>query len=98
MPNKKLIIGLISQHVTDIQNDQQAYFSAIDLRFAYSQLHLHKYTAKHCNFNIICGESTGTYRFKTRLYDLTDMPAEFQKAMNYTLVGFQTPIVTLVIS
>ena len=38
-------------------------------------------------FNIICGDSTGTYRFKTGFYGLTDMPAEFQKAMDYTLVG-----------
>ena len=34
-------------------------------------------------------ESTGTYRFKTGFYGLTDMPAEFQKAMDYTLVCLQ---------
>ena len=50
---------------------------------------MHHDTAKHCNFNIICGESTGTYRFKTGFYGLTDMPAEFQKAMDYTLIGLQ---------
>ena len=50
---------------------------------------LHHDTAKHCNFNITCGESTGTYRFKTGFYGLTDMPAEFQNAMDYTLVGLQ---------
>ena len=48
---------------------------------------LHPDTARHCNFNIICGDATGTYRFKTGFYGLTDMPAEFQKAMDYTLVG-----------
>ena len=32
---------------------------------------------------------TGTYRFQTGFYGLTDMPAEFQKAMDYTLIGFQ---------
>ena len=46
-------------------------------------------TATHSNFNIICGKSTGTYRFKTGFYGLTDMPAEFQKAADYTLVGHQ---------
>ena len=30
---------------------------------------------------------TGTYRFKTGFYGATDMPAEFQRAMEYTLIG-----------
>ena len=50
---------------------------------------MHKDIAKHCNFNIFCGEFTGTYRFKIGFYGLTDMPAEFQKAMEYTLIGLQ---------
>ena len=48
---------------------------------------MHPDTARHCNFNISCGDATGTYRFKTGFYGLTDMPAESQKAMDYTLVG-----------
>ena len=33
---------------------------------------------------------TGTYRFKTGFYGLTDIPAEFQKAMDYTmLIGLE---------
>ena len=32
---------------------------------------------------------TGTYRFKIEFYGLTDMPAEFQKTMDYTLIGLQ---------
>ena len=89
MPNIEMLIDTISQHLTETQNDQQAYFTTLDLKYAYSQLKLHQDTAKHCNFNIICGESTGTYRFKTLFYGLTDMPAEFQKAMDYTLIGLQ---------
>ena len=87
--NIDMLIDTISQHLTNTQNGQKTCFSTIDLEYAYSQLHLHKDNAKHCNFNIICGESTGTYRFKTGLYGLTDMPAEFQKAMDYTLIGLQ---------
>ena len=30
---------------------------------------------------------TGTYRFKTSFYGLIDMPAEFQRAKDGTLVG-----------
>ena len=32
---------------------------------------------------------TGTYRFKIDFYGLTDMPAEFQKAMDYTSIGLK---------
>ena len=32
---------------------------------------------------------TGTYWFQTGFYRLTDMPAEFQKAMDNTLMGFK---------
>ena len=89
MPNIDMLIDTISQHLTNTQTGQQAYFTALDLKYAYSQIKLHHDTAKLCNFNIICGESTGTYRFKTGFYGLTDMPAEFQKAMDYTLIGLQ---------
>ena len=33
------------------------------------------------------GEATATYRFKTGFYGLTDMPIEFQKALDCTLQG-----------
>ena len=46
-------------------------------------------SAKHCNFNIVSGEMTVTHRFKTGFYGLTDMPAEFQKAMDCTLIGLK---------
>ena len=77
MPNIDLLKDSISQHFTNTQNGQKVEFSTIDLKYAYSQLQLPKDTAKHCNFNINCGESTGTYRFKTGFYGLTDIPAEF---------------------
>ena len=89
MPKIDILIDSTSQHLTNTQSGQQVYFSIIDLKYGYSQLQSHKDTAKHCNFNIICGESTGSYRFKTGFYGLTDIPAEFQKAMDYTLVALQ---------
>ena len=59
------------------------------MKYAYSPLNLDPETARHCNFNIISGEGTGTYRFISGFYGLTDMPAAFQKVMDYTVVGFQ---------
>ena len=66
------------------------YFSQIDLEYAYSQLPLHPDTQKHCNFNILGGNATGTYRFLNGFYGLTDLPATFQKIMYTTLVGLKS--------
>ena len=89
MPNIDTLIESISQQVSAPAPQNTTYFSTIDLRYAYSQLNLDANTANHCNFNIISGDMTGTYRFQTRFYGFTDMPAEFQKAMDYTLIGLQ---------
>ena len=62
-------------------------FSTIDLRYTYSQLPLVEATEKQCNFNIAGGQATGTYRFITDFYGPTDMPAQFQKAIDNTLKG-----------
>ena len=87
MPNIDSLIDCISQHINYSNPGDKVYFSTFDLKYAYSQLKLIPETSRHCNFNNICGDSTGTYRFQTGFYGLTDMPAEFQKAMDYTLVG-----------
>ena len=51
----------------------------------YSQLKLDEKIRTQCNFSIIGGQATGTYQFQTGFYGLTDMPAEFQKAIDLTL-------------
>ena len=60
-------------------------FSKISLRYAYGQLKLALETAQRCNFSVSGGEATGTYRFVTHFYDLSDMPAELQQAIDRTL-------------
>ena len=83
-------MDIISQIITHYKTEQadKKYFSTIDLMYAYRQLNLHPESAKHCNFNIVTGDMTLMYRFKTGFYGrLTEMPAEFQKAMDYTLIG-----------
>ena len=62
-----MFYDLFSQNLTNKQNGQQAYFSSIDLEYAYSQLQLHRDNKKG-NFFIHCRESSGTYRFKTGLW------------------------------
>ena len=85
------MIDSISQIITVYKTEpvDKIYFSTIDLKYAYSQLNLTPGTAKRCNFNILSRDMTGTYRFKTGFYGLTYMPAEFQKATDYTLIGLE---------
>ena len=91
MPNIETIMDSISQIITDYKTEpaDKIYFSTIDLKYAYIQLNLHPETAKYCNFKIVSGNMTGTYRFKTGFYGLTGMPAGFQKAIDYTLIGLK---------
>ena len=61
------------------QKKSQFFFSKIDLKYAYSQVPLDNNMQKHCNFSILGGKATGTYRFVNGFYGLTEMPATFQK-------------------
>ena len=96
MPNIETLMDSISQIITEYKTEQadKTYSSTIDLKYAYSLLNLHPETAKHCNFNIASGDMRGAYRFKTVFYGLTEMPAEFQKAMDYTLSGLKKNFVS----
>ena len=86
MSNIESLIQSISQQLSTAPQET-AYFTTLDLQYAYSQLNLHIGTARHCNFNLVSGDMTGTNRFKTGFYSPTDMPAEFQKAIDCTLAG-----------
>ena len=85
-----MLTDITSQHLTETQNGQQACITGKELKDKYSQLQFHNETAKQCSFNFICGESTSIYSFKAVFFGLTDMLAEFQKAMNYLLIGLQS--------
>ena len=84
MPNIQKLIDSAAQIITkDVPG--KVCFTSLDLKYAFSQLPLSSVTSSHFNLNILCGDATGTYRFKTGFYGLTDMPTEFQKAMDCTL-------------
>ena len=85
MPNVDELLDWVSQ-IVKANTNGSLYFSVLELKYAYSQLKLIAKTAKQCNFNIIGGQATETYRFLIGLYGLADMPAEFQNAaMDRTL-------------
>ena len=87
MLNIDNLIDTIKQNLITTASHETAYFSFLDLKYAYSQPILEPQTARHCNLNIVSCEGTGTYRFITGFYGITDMPAALQKAVDYTLVG-----------
>ena len=85
------LMDKIGMKISELKSKEGTlYFSKIDLKYAYSQLPLHPDTQKHCNFNILGGNATGTYKFLNGFYGLTDLPATFQKMMDSTLDGLNS--------
>ena len=87
MPNLENLLDMVAEKLDS--SNGEAWYSTLDMTYAYGQVPLHLLTANHCNFQIIGGESTGTYRFVTGFYDLTVMPTEFQKVMDPLLARFR---------
>ena len=87
MPNLENLLDMIAEKL-DCSNGE-AWYSTLDMTYAYGQVPLNLLTAKHCKVQIIGGESTGTYRFVTGFYGLTVMPTEFQKVMDLLLARFR---------
>ena len=80
------LVDAVAHYISQRKNSPRIFwFSKIDLKYAHSQIPLDKSIAKHCNFSILGGKATGTYRFLNGFYGLTDMPATFQKTIDKTL-------------
>ena len=57
---------------------------------SHKKLQIARSTSKNgrpLQFNVSSGDVTGTHRFKKGFYGLTDMLAEFQKAIGTTSMG-----------
>ena len=91
MPNLDNLIDMIAEELE--KSEGEAWYSSVDMTYAYGQIPLHELTKRHCNFQIVGGKSTGTYRFTTGYYGLTVMPTEFQKLMDLTLANVNSVIV-----
>ena len=77
----------ISQIIAE-KKSGNVYFTTLDFTYAYGQVALKQKTSEQCNFSLVGGKSTGTYRFKNGFYGLTSMPAEFQKVIDNLLKEF----------
>ena len=84
MPNIHELIDNIALQLSSKESGE-VWFSSLDLKNAYSLLQLCTDTSKQCNFSIVGGETTGTYRFLTGFYGLGDMPNDFQRVMDSLL-------------
>ena len=91
MPNLDNLIDMIAEKLDE--KSGEAWYSSVDMTYAYGQIPLQELTKRHCNFQIVGGKSTGTYRFTTGFYGLTVMPTEFQKLMDLTLANVNSVFV-----
>ena len=85
MLNIEKLLDTIGQLIPEKKKQRDMYFTTMDLTYAYRQLALSKETSVHCNFSLVGGQSTGTYRLRMGCYGLTTMPADFQRIMDSIL-------------
>ena len=83
MPNLDNLIDMIAEELE--KSEGEAWYSSVDMPYAYGQIPLHELTKRHCKFQIVRGKSTGRYRFTTGYYGRIVMPTEFQKLLDLTL-------------
>ena len=83
-PNIDVLLDKVAQSAQETAKNGHYFLSKIDLRYAYSQQKLDEPTRTQGNFSIF-GQATGTYQFQTVFHGLTDMPTDFQKAIDLRL-------------
>ena len=81
------LVDTIGQLISE-KKQGEVYFTTMDLTYAYGQVPFSEETSVHCNFSLLGGRSTGTYRFRTGFYGLMSMPADFQRVMDSILNAF----------
>ena len=63
MPNLDNLIDMIAEKLDE--KEGKAWYSSVDMTYAYGQIPLQELTKRQCNFQFVGGKSTGTYRFTT---------------------------------
>ena len=60
MPNLLEQLDVAAQTINS-NSSGEAFFTSLDLKYAFSQLKVSDSFSNHCNFNVVCGDATGTY-------------------------------------
>jgi hypothetical protein len=86
-------LPLISECLHEIARQQPTWFSCLDLRAGYNNIHMAKNSRDATSFYIPgCGEGTGAYRFKRAPFGLMNLPFVFQKLVQKVFEGL--PVIT----
>ena len=78
IPNLDNLMQQVAE-IINTKNEGEVRFTSLDLLNANGQTELHPETARHCNFQIIGGRTTGTYAFNTGFSGLTIMPSNSKR-------------------
>ena len=57
MPNLENLMNMVSEKLE--KEEGEAWFTTLDLKYAYGQIPLHEDTAKQCNFQVVGGKVNG---------------------------------------
>ena len=87
MPKLDTLLDMVTEKL--VVEREEAWFSSVDMTYAYGQVTLHLRTAKQCNFQILCGKSMGTYRVVPSFCGMSFMSTELQKVIFMLLAKFR---------
>ena len=59
MPSLDNLIDMVAEELE--KSEGEAWYSSVNMTYAYGQIPLHELTKRHCYFQIVGGKSTGTY-------------------------------------
>ena len=80
MSNMEHLMDLVAEQLD--KPESEAWFTSLDMLYAYGQPRLDRNAAAQCICQFIGGKATGMYRFITGLYGLTIMRTDFQKIID----------------
>ena len=86
MPNLDHLLSTLAEIITQ---DGEVEFTSVDKKYTFGQVLLNPELAKHCNFALIGGKTSGIYRFITGFYGITVTPTEFQRILADILITIQ---------
>ena len=85
MPNLLALLNSPAQIMTS--NNREGWFTSMDLKKAFGQISLSDGVSSQCNFNILYGEQTCTYRPRLAFMDLQICPKNSRKRWTIIFKG-----------
>ena len=86
LPDVEKSIDLIMKK---LEKEEEKWFTKLELKEAYTQIPLEEKLSNQCNFQILGGDATGTYRFTKAFYGLTPVANGLQRILERILKNEQ---------